>query len=531
MTEILMFHRVLPKKEININDAYFIRGTLVSQERLENIIIKYLKEGFTFKTICNLEKNIDLKQVVLTFDDGYLDNYIYVKPILEKYNIKATFYPIIGYCVEQTIAPLDYYYHYVNENIEAINKENWITGKQKKEFINCPITEQQAFIDRLFLNKPQTDVSYMSCTQLQELQGLGHEIGGHSYYHDIYTKLTKVEVLVDIQKAKKALSQIGINIKSYAYTDGQYNSDVIEVLKKENIDYSCAIKSNGLENDDNYELERQFVTENERSTKELFGISLTVLELNSFLKRIELLETETTFKFLKEFIFKILSKIPFQNFKMIERGFDHLPTEEEIKEDMLSLNGGTCATMNVFAAAVLYKLGFDVSLINGTMMKENDHIAILLNFENNLYTIDLGDGQPYFEPIPVNNDIIIKHPFRTYRTVNQLGNLRIDFLINGDWSTDVTLDLKRKTFKEIYKTLEQHYTELEFGPFWNGIRFAFYPNKKIIAIRDKVFIIQKSNSIEKIEITSEDHLTELTSQYLPAYKVEIVKCFAKQNML
>lgn len=531
MTEILMFHRVLPKKEININDAYFIRGTLISQERLESVIIKYLKEGFTFKTICDLEKNTNSKQVALTFDDGYLDNYLYVKPILEKYNINATFYPIIGYCIEQTIAPLDYYYHYVNENIEAFDKENWITGKQKKEFLNCPIKKQQAFIDRLFLNKPQTDVSYMSSIQLQELQELGHEIGGHSYYHDIYTKLTKGEVLADIQKTKKALFQIGLNINSYAYTDGQYNPDVIEVLKKENIDYSCAIKSNELEKDNNYELERQFVTENEHSTKELFGINLTVLELNSFLKQIELLKIETTFNFLKEFIFKILSKIPFQNFKMIERGFGHLPSEEEIKEDMLSLKGGTCATMNIFSAAVLYKLGFDVSLINGTMMKRNDHIAILLNFENNRYTIDLGDGQPYFEPIPVNNDIIREHPFRTYRTVNQLGNLRVDFLINGNWSTDVILHLKRKTFKEIYKTLEQHYTELEFGPFWKGIRFAFYPNKKIIAIRDKVLIIQNSNSIEKIEITGEEHLVELASQYTPVFKDEVVKCFAKQNML
>lgn len=531
MTEILMFHRVLPKKKININDAYFIRGTLVSQERLENVIIKYLKEGYTFKTICNLEKDLDLKQVALTFDDGYLDNYLYAKPILEKYKINATFYPIIGYCIEQTIAPLDYYYHYVNENIEERTKEDWVLGKQKKEFLNFSIKAQQAFIDKLFLNKPKTDVSYMSCAHLQALHRLGHEIGGHSYYHDIYTKLTETEVLADIQKTKKALSQIGVNIKSYAYTDGQYNSNVIEVLKKENIDYSCAIKSKQLEKDDNYELERQFVIEKASKSKELFGINLTVLELNSFLKQIELLKIEITFNFLKEFIFKILSKIPFQNFKMIERGFGHLPTEEQIKEDMLSLNGGTCATMNVFAAAVLDKLGFDVSLINGTMMKKNDHIALLLNFENNLYTIDLGDGQPYFEPIPVNNDIIREHPFRTYRTVNQLGNLRIDFLINGDWSTDVTLHLKRKTFKEIYKTLEQHYTELEFGPFWNGIRFAFYPNKKIIAIRDKVLIIQKSNSIEKIEITSEDHLAEVTSQYLPAFKAEIVKCFIKQNML
>ena len=267
MIDILMFHRVLPKKEININDAYFIRGTLISQERLEGVIVKYLKDGYTFKTISTLAKNVELKQVALTFDDGYLDNYLYAKPILEKHNIRATFYPIVGYCLEQTVAPLDYYYHYVNEAVSKNDKDNWITGNQKKEFISLSIIQQKEFIKKLFVSKPMTSVSYMPTPYLQELLYLGHEIGGHSYYHDIYTRLNKKQVLQDVQKTKKAFLQLGINIKSYAYTDGQYNTETIEILKKENIDYSCAIKSNNLSKVNAFELERQFVTEELKSLR------------------------------------------------------------------------------------------------------------------------------------------------------------------------------------------------------------------------------------------------------------------------
>lgn len=264
MIEILMFHRVLPKKEINTFDAYFMRGTLISQERLENVILRYLKDGFIFKTILTLEENSNSKQVVLTFDDGYKDNYLYAKSILEKYQIKVTFYPVIGYCKEQEIAPLDHYYQYVNEKIAIESKEDWIVGKQKKEFLSLSIIQQKAFI-RSLLDKVclKRNVSYMTTEQLQELQYLGHEIGGHSYYHDIYTKLDKKEIIEDIQLTKQALKQIGVTIKSYAYTDGQYNSTTIEVLKKENIKYACAIKSNSHISECNYELERKFVTENE----------------------------------------------------------------------------------------------------------------------------------------------------------------------------------------------------------------------------------------------------------------------------
>ncbi|AMC11919.1 hypothetical protein Lupro_11865 [Lutibacter profundi] len=264
MIDILMFHRVLPKSSIANNDAYFIRGTLISQEKLESVILKYLKNNYTFKTISNIESNSSINQVALTFDDGYTDNYLYVKPILEKYDIKATFYPVIGYCKEQKVAPLDYYYHYVNENIVKDKKEEWIIGKQKKTFLNYSINQQKEFLKAILkTNNSKSKVSYMSIKQLQELDSLNHEIGGHSMYHEIYTKLNTNEILQDVQKTIQSLSEIGIDVDSYAYTDGQYNSTIVDILKNEHIKYACAIKSKKITNYVNFELERKFVIENE----------------------------------------------------------------------------------------------------------------------------------------------------------------------------------------------------------------------------------------------------------------------------
>tara|TARA_B100000963_G_scaffold41416_1_gene30773 strand:+ start:2943 stop:3740 length:798 start_codon:yes stop_codon:yes gene_type:complete len=263
MIEILMFHRVLPKVKINTSDAYFIRGTLISQERFESVILDYLKQDYSFKTISALDYNSDIKQVALTFDDGYTDNYLFVKPILEKYRIRATFYPIIGYCKERKVAPLDYYYQYVNENIAIDQKEKWITGKQKKLFLAFSITQQKDFVKKLNMKTSKIQVSYMTLNEIHELNNLGHEIGGHSFYHDIYTRLNSSEILEDIQKTKNTLSKIGINISSYAYTDGQYNSEIIDILKYENIKYSCAIKPKNISSSVTLELSRKFVTENE----------------------------------------------------------------------------------------------------------------------------------------------------------------------------------------------------------------------------------------------------------------------------
>lgn len=63
--------------------------------------MKYIKDnGYTTLTPKQLynffveNKPIPKKSVVITFDDGYLDNYKYAYPILKEFNLKATIFVI-----------------------------------------------------------------------------------------------------------------------------------------------------------------------------------------------------------------------------------------------------------------------------------------------------------------------------------------------------------------------------------------------------------------------------------------------------
>lgn len=262
MIEILMFHRVLPKKEIEVDDAYFIRGILISTQRLEAVIQSYLRNGFIFKTIADIDYNSKQNQLALTFDDGHIDHFLHALPILEKYSVKATFYPVITYCKEQRIAPLDSYYHYVNTCIPLDKKNSWITGKQKQEFLALRVAEQEIFIENL-IQKSENKVSYMTIEQLKTIKNLQHQIGGHSMYHDIYTQMSQGEIFDDVKNTKDEFAKIGIDINSYAYPNGDYNLDSILALEQNGIQTACVIKSQNLTKNINYELERRFVKENE----------------------------------------------------------------------------------------------------------------------------------------------------------------------------------------------------------------------------------------------------------------------------
>ncbi|MDQ0783394.1 polysaccharide deacetylase family protein [Chryseobacterium sp. W4I1] len=84
---ILMYHKVLPEKEIPGKDSL-----TVSTENLETQL-QYIKNNYNTLFFSELEANKkQTNKLILTFDDGYLNNRQYLIPLLEKYRLKATIF-------------------------------------------------------------------------------------------------------------------------------------------------------------------------------------------------------------------------------------------------------------------------------------------------------------------------------------------------------------------------------------------------------------------------------------------------------
>lgn len=78
---------------------------VINAQKLEDDIIYLKNEGYRFIDVHDLlcflngKNKLPQKNVMLTFDDGYMNNYTYAFPILKKHNVKAVISPI-GYYVE-----------------------------------------------------------------------------------------------------------------------------------------------------------------------------------------------------------------------------------------------------------------------------------------------------------------------------------------------------------------------------------------------------------------------------------------------
>ena len=85
---VLMYHHVN-----RLKDSFTISPDDF-QTQMEYLARKNYQTLFLDELISSLEEKKEERKVAITFDDGYLDNWVYAYPILKKYNLKATIFLI-----------------------------------------------------------------------------------------------------------------------------------------------------------------------------------------------------------------------------------------------------------------------------------------------------------------------------------------------------------------------------------------------------------------------------------------------------
>ncbi|MCL4338140.1 polysaccharide deacetylase family protein [Patescibacteria group bacterium] len=185
---ILMYHHIGIPPANEIRPQLYVHPDLFRQE------MEYLaKNKYKTITLENLtsalmhHKKLPNKSIVLTFDDGYIDFYTIVFPILKKNYIKSTLF---------------------------ISTDN--------------------------INKP----NYLSLHQLQSLlKSKIVTIGSHTVSHLDLTRLNENRLVFELIKSKTwFLNKLKVQISSIAYPIGKYNKKIIFETQKSG--YTNAVITN-----------------------------------------------------------------------------------------------------------------------------------------------------------------------------------------------------------------------------------------------------------------------------------------------
>lgn len=186
---VLMYHKVSPD---SFRNGPGLRVTPYEFERQ----IKYLKEsGYNDISLDELvthwEKGTSLpnRPVVITFDDGYEDNYIYAFPVLKKYGYTATIFLVYN---------------------EVGGYNQW----DIKEHNTRPF-------------------KLLTWEQIRTMQDYGIYFESHTLNHHHLTSLPAEEAQKEICESKTKLEQaLGKPVNYIAYPYGQHNDQICEITQK-----------------------------------------------------------------------------------------------------------------------------------------------------------------------------------------------------------------------------------------------------------------------------------------------------------
>ena len=189
-TFILCYHKI---------DYYHggLKSICVSPETFDRQMKFLVERGYRtvslteLITLLNKKKGIPRKIFVITFDDGYENNYKYAFPILKKYNFTATIFVTAGYIGKS--------YKYPGQPTEK-----HLTRKQIKEMNNY------------------------------------FEFGSHSLSHPKLTKISQKKLVFELQESKKIIEKIvGKQVNHFCYPFGNYDESVKETLKPTGYRSAC----------------------------------------------------------------------------------------------------------------------------------------------------------------------------------------------------------------------------------------------------------------------------------------------------
>lgn len=219
--------------------------------------------------------------VLLTFDDAYIDHYLNVFPILNKYGIQGCFYVpvkaitnhqvlnvnkihfILASCKDKSIlikalySLLDKYRRefdlkdnaYYYKKLAVANRWDPAEVIFIKRLLQVELPEKirNIFTDRLFKEYVTDNESafsrslYMNEAQLKCMHRNGMHIGAHGYDHYWLDSLTKIQQENEIKKSYQFLKNIGIDTEkegwTICYPYGAYDNKLLGILNQ----YNCSL--------------------------------------------------------------------------------------------------------------------------------------------------------------------------------------------------------------------------------------------------------------------------------------------------
>lgn len=315
MKFVFCYHRVIPKELVK--KEYINRAMYVTPETFERHI-RWMKRVGEIVGEDLLFKNMDGPSFIVTFDDGWKDNYTYAYPILRKYDAPAIIFISTKSIENQKL----YWSEDVGIALKKSNKSegeienllktltlsaikltnygdlmnidnNWNPGKSANlldrfiEYMKVISVENREEILKMMYSSlgvsqyGSTDM-LLTWDEIRDMQGQKVSFGSHTHTHPILDRMDDAGIDNELISSKNILEErLKRKISLFSYPNGCFGSNYIQFgLKKYGYEYAFTLERSPIFPDtDPFLIPRCLVYEEIAEALEAYWMKLVVRSL------------------------------------------------------------------------------------------------------------------------------------------------------------------------------------------------------------------------------------------------------------
>ncbi len=267
---ILAYHRIVDRQD---GEGEMVPPGVALSRRSFDAQIDYVSKEYEVVSLEELVTIIreqrDVRRLaVITFDDGWRDNYTNAYPILLQYGIKATIFLVTDYVgttrrfwpdkIAHILAAaperreripdplrswigfdsLDLPVHSRSERAHAlIERMKSLPPQQRDSFI-----EYLAGSTGVPLEGPEQERLMLTWEEVKEMAASGVSFGSHTQTHPIMTVLPIDDARNEILNSKAQIEEcLGRDCKTFAYPNGDWNDEIRGLVTVSDYDCACAV--------------------------------------------------------------------------------------------------------------------------------------------------------------------------------------------------------------------------------------------------------------------------------------------------
>lgn len=259
---ILMYHRVVTGVELS---SQFIQPAMYVTSETFGRQVRFLREHFDVLSMHELlsmwrEKiwNPERRYCVITFDDGWLDNYMHAFPVLRRYDVPATiflptgvigtdqwFWPEqVGWLTQQfallppkrraeILASLREGGTWFNDIVKTLD-----AGQSDHLIERCKVVLDEGIgelVSRLAeameVRLPEERL-VMNWEEVGEMSAAKISFGSHSVNHKILTTVSETGLHEEVHRSLETLRKRNLNlVPVFCYPNGNYSSTVMRCVE------------------------------------------------------------------------------------------------------------------------------------------------------------------------------------------------------------------------------------------------------------------------------------------------------------